>query len=92
MDSVQIASTWGIVASCTLDLTVSPWGLLAPQHVPLPWQGLPWGENWVFWGEMLHTGRSGEKTASSLPTCTIKEVYSRKVKVNRLTLEQAESS
>ena len=66
----SLTMVWGVAASCSFDLTVSPWGLLAPKFVPLPWRGLPWGENWVFWGEMRHTGRSGEKTAPPFPTCT----------------------
>ena len=69
----SLTMVWGVAASCSLDLTVSPWGLLAPKVKvvpPVPWRKLLWGENWVFWGEMRHTGRSGEKTAPSFPTCT----------------------
>ena len=58
-----------MITLCDLDLTVSPWRLLPPKVVPVPWRGFPWGENWVFGGEMRHTGRPGEETAPSFPTC-----------------------
>ena len=74
-----LTMAWGVVGLCKLDLTVPPWGLLAPKVVPLPWRDLLRGENW---GEMRHTGRPGEKTAPSFPTnsCRLSTMFQKRTK------------